>query len=66
MNNQHSNSKEDVICHCTGTTQTKIENLLVNDVDTLEKIAYETGATTGCGACEYDISQLIVQHGKSQ
>ncbi len=61
MNNNRTKPKEPPICYCSGTTQTKIEELIADGVDTLEKIAYETGAVTGCGACEYLILELIEQ-----
>lgn len=61
MNKNHTKPKEPPICYCSGTTQTKIEELIADGCDTLEKIANETGAVTGCGACEYDIQELIGQ-----
>lgn len=61
MNNQ-PNAKEEVICHCSGTTEAKIKALIANEVDTLEKIANATGATTGCGACDYLIMELLDQN----
>ena len=61
MNDSLLKPKETCVCYCSGTTQTKIEELIANEVNTLEKIAYATGATTGCGACEYYILQLIAQ-----
>lgn len=50
---------QDYICYCTGTTEAKVRELIANGNDTLEKIAYETGATTGCAACEFSIMELI-------
>lgn len=61
MNNNHAKQKDTVVCYCSGTTQTKIKELIAHEINTLEKIAYETGATTGCGACEYNILELIIQ-----
>ena len=66
MNKQRPNNpKEEVICHCTGTTQAKIEALLTNNVDTLEQIVNETGVTTGCGACDYIVLELIALNDKA-
>jgi bacterioferritin-associated ferredoxin len=64
MNENCPNPKEPPICYCTGTTEAKIKALMANEINTLEAIAYETGATTGCGACEHDIQVLIAQHDK--
>jgi bacterioferritin-associated ferredoxin len=61
MNNDHPNKQEECICHCTGTTREKIEVLIAEGVDTLEGVAYETGATTGCGACDYMVMELLAQ-----
>jgi nitrite reductase (NADH) large subunit len=61
MNNNHPNKQEDLICFCSGTTQAKIKTLITNKVNTVEKIANATGATTGCGACENSIVALIAQ-----
>jgi NAD(P)H-nitrite reductase large subunit len=61
MNNSHQNEQEAVICHCSGTTATKIKALIANEVNTLEEIANATGATTGCGACEDLVVELLTQ-----
>lgn len=61
MNNNLPNPKETRICHCSGTTEAKIKELIANEVNTLEEIANETGATTGCGACDYLVLELIAQ-----
>ena len=61
MNNTQPNQKETPICYCTGTTESKIKDLIAKKINTLERIADMTGATTGCGACEYDILELIKQ-----
>lgn len=59
MNNNHSNKQKEVICTCTGTTKAQIQELIDNGMDTAEKIAYQTGAGTGCGACDYLIAELL-------
>lgn len=61
MNNEQPNKQETRICHCSGTTETKIKELITNGVNTLEEIANETGATTGCGACDYLIVELLAK-----
>ncbi|MFI3218653.1 MAG: (2Fe-2S)-binding protein [Methylococcales bacterium] len=62
MNNNHPNEQDTLICHCSGTTEAKIKALITNEVNTLEKIANATGATTGCGACEDSVVELLVQN----
>lgn len=62
MNENRPNPKEPSICYCTGTTEAKIKALMDSGINTLEAIAYETGATTGCDACEYDVMELIAQY----
>lgn len=47
------------ICDCTGTTEQKITQLLKQGKNSLEEIVSATGATTGCGACDTDIIELI-------
>ncbi|MDD1611370.1 MAG: (2Fe-2S)-binding protein [Methylococcaceae bacterium] len=61
MNNSHSNTQEELICFCSGTTRAKIKELIANDVNTIEKIADATGATTGCGGCDDSIVELLAQ-----
>jgi NAD(P)H-nitrite reductase large subunit len=62
MNPPNRTPKEPPICCCTGTTQTKIEQLIANGVNTMQGIANATGATTGCGSCDYEIMSLLTQH----
>jgi bacterioferritin-associated ferredoxin len=56
-----ANQDNDIICHCSGTTEIKIKELLAcgsNDLDILSK---KTGACSGCGSCEDAILQLIAE-----
>ncbi len=53
--------KEEPICYCTGTTETQIKKLIARKITTLEGIVEQTGITTGCAGCEYDVVQLINQ-----
>lgn len=53
--------KEEPICYCTGTTETQIKKLIARNITTLEDIVEQTGITTGCAGCEYDVVQLINQ-----
>jgi bacterioferritin-associated ferredoxin len=61
MTDNNLNKQQECICYCTGTTREKIEILIADGVNTLEGIAYQTGATTGCGACDYVVMELLAQ-----
>jgi bacterioferritin-associated ferredoxin len=53
--------KTDFICHCSGTTEAKIRELVEQGVDDLESISRLTGACAGCGACETAVSDLLAE-----
>lgn len=57
MNN--NNQEDDIICTCTGTTKEKIEQLIANGADNIDKISSATGANTGCGSCDVLIQELL-------
>lgn len=61
MNNSHSNKQEEIICYCSGTTRAKIEALIAEGVNTVEQIVNATGATTGCGACDYLVMEILIK-----
>jgi bacterioferritin-associated ferredoxin len=55
---------EEIICFCSGTTKTAINALIDKGINTLDKIAYETGANTGCGSCDILIKELLATQAK--
>jgi len=57
--------KEKIICTCTGTTQSKILQLINKGRDTLDEIASATGASTGCGSCDATIMDIIKERNSS-
>jgi len=59
MENSQLNQKEKIICTCTGTTEEKVRQLIAKGADDLDKIASATGASTGCGSCDYLIVELL-------
>ncbi len=61
MSNNHQKKQEELICFCSGTTRAKINTLIANGVNTMEEIANATGATTGCGACEDLVVELLTE-----
>lgn len=58
--------KNDIICHCSGTTKQKIVGLIDNGADSLEILARLTGASAGCGACEDSLRELLDEHSALQ
>ena len=62
MNDIQPDNSNEVICHCSGTTRKRIEELLASDSDNLDIISRKTGACSGCGACEDSILHLIAEH----
>lgn len=59
MESKVPNKKEDIICECTGTTKTKIKQLIENGTDSMLKISSATGAGTGCGSCDVLIMKIL-------
>ncbi|MDO8940127.1 MAG: (2Fe-2S)-binding protein [Methylicorpusculum sp.] len=59
MNETNTDKKRDIICHCTGTTEEKIKELIDSGFDSLDKLSRQTGACSGCGACETPITDLL-------
>jgi len=51
--------EEDIICTCTGTTKEKVQQLVNNGADSIDKISSTTGANTGCGSCDVLILELL-------
>jgi len=62
INSDLPDRKNDVICHCSGTTTQQIIKLIDNGVDNLERISRMTGASAGCGACETVILELLTEY----
>jgi NAD(P)H-nitrite reductase large subunit len=52
---------EEIICDCSGTTKTKIYQLISDGKDSFEKIASATGAGTGCGSCDILIMEILAE-----
>jgi len=55
---------DEVVCDCSGTTRGKIDSLIAEGVDTADAISRKTGVISGCGACEWDVDQIIEEHNK--
>lgn len=57
---------DEVMCHCSGTRRAYIQSLFEQGMD-IAAISRWTGALSGCGGCEWDITDFLKQlagHGK--
>ena len=61
MNDINPDQKQDVICHCSGTTKGQIRDLVSNGVNNLDEISRMTGACSGCGACDVLVLELLAE-----
>lgn len=59
MPDKSPDNQETIICTCTGTTKEKVEQLIEQGADTVDKISSATGANTGCGSCDILILELL-------
>jgi NAD(P)H-nitrite reductase large subunit len=63
MTDTQADKKKDVVCYCSGTTKASVMMLIENGIDDLDRISRETGACSGCGACDATILELIRVYG---
>jgi len=63
MSDISSNTQENIICHCSGTTEEKIIALIKTGVVTFDDISRKTGACSGCGSCEHSVVELLAEYG---
>ena len=59
-----SEKKDDIICVCSGTTRSKIKQLIKNGADSVDKISRATGAVSGCAGCNIPVQELLATYGK--
>ncbi|MGR9012619.1 MAG: (2Fe-2S)-binding protein [Gammaproteobacteria bacterium] len=62
MNDLIPDNEKCVICYCSGTTKDNIKGLINNGINELDRISRETGACSGCGACDTQILELIAEY----
>ena len=58
MTTENNNLADEVMCSCSGTTRGKIQSLFKEGLD-IKAISNWTGTLTGCGGCEWDITQFL-------
>ncbi|MEI6334877.1 MAG: (2Fe-2S)-binding protein [Methylococcaceae bacterium] len=63
MNNSKPDNYSEIVCHCSGTTEGKIKELLAGGGHDLDSLSRKTGVCSGCGACEDLIQQLLADYG---
>lgn len=49
-----------ILCACSGTRRSYIEQLYRQGMD-IDAISRHTGALTGCGGCEWDITGFLLE-----
>ena len=59
MNDISSDTEMNIICHCSGTTERQVKEIIDNKIDDLDSISRITGACSGCGGCEASIRELL-------
>lgn len=52
---------EEIICDCSGTTKSKIHQLINDGKDSFDKISRATGAGSGCGSCDVLIMEILAE-----
>ncbi|KAA3638193.1 MAG: bacterioferritin [Proteobacteria bacterium] len=50
------------VCICHGITEKDIQKAARSGVNSISKLASETGATTGCGSCLEMAEDILQQH----
>lgn len=58
MNTKNPNSADEIMCHCSSTKRGNIQALFEQGMD-MDAISRWTGAISGCGGCEWDISEFL-------
>ncbi len=53
-----SEHQDEIMCSCSGTTRQDIQFWFEQGLD-LGAISRKSGALSGCGGCEWDISQYL-------
>jgi len=59
MNTANTEEYENIVCHCTGTSQNKIKNLFAEGCTNFDAIAERSGVCSGCGGCEDAVRDLM-------
>ena len=60
MSTKSDDLEDKIMCSCSGTKRSRIEALFRSGHD-IDGISQWTGALSGCGGCEWDISGLLIE-----
>jgi NAD(P)H-nitrite reductase large subunit len=60
MNTKNDDPADEVMCPCSGTKRGYIQSLFEQGMD-IDAISRWTGAVSGCGGCEWDIAEFLLQ-----
>ncbi|MGE0616883.1 MAG: (2Fe-2S)-binding protein [Bacteriovoracia bacterium] len=52
---------ESTVCFCHCVSRKTIKEAIAKGAHTIEKIRAETCANTGCGGCEFEVTELLEQ-----
>ncbi len=58
MAEDHQQTADEILCPCSGTTKGQIKSLFEQGKD-IDAISRWTGAISGCGGCEWDITEYL-------
>ncbi len=59
MNTATTEQDEEIICHCTDTSQGKIKTLFNEGCTSFDAMSERSGVCTGCGGCEDSVRDLL-------
>jgi NAD(P)H-nitrite reductase large subunit len=65
MNQENANPQDEIMCPCSGTKRSNIQNLFEQGMD-MDAISRWTGAVSGCGGCEWDIAEFLKELGEKK
>lgn len=65
MNAKNADPADEIICYCSGTTRGDIQRYFAQGLD-IEAISQWTGAISGCGGCEWEISVFLHELAEQQ
>ena len=70
LSNQASNETTEeadrTICFCHNVSLHTLRTAIRNGADTIDKIKAETCASTGCGGCEWDVTEILEEELKKR
>ncbi|MBA3695700.1 MAG: (2Fe-2S)-binding protein [Methylotenera sp.] len=58
MTTLNANLADEIMCPCSGTRRSNIQNMFESGMD-IDAISRATGALSGCRGCEWDIAHFL-------